>query len=198
MTRTRCGISDVSYCKRSPKVAAHRAQTCRTAGLHRVRRTGACNLAGTAHPQRSRLSQRTCSDHSCQACSSMACIAPGDPPSKRPRVVNVHAGRSHVTARGLEATLRFIQTEGLPNHFSASHQRRERQRFLTSESLFGDVVRMLEVLSATPGETVEVAFAHPLALLQRPSWKAAPSARSCVGCWTAATIESACWCILTT
>ncbi len=89
-----------------------------------------------------------------------------EPPKKRPRAVDFgHA--SHLSARALEAVLKQVRDEGLPEHFSAAQQRRERQEMLATDGLFGPVIKPMALPSASGNGTVSISFAHPLALLQK-------------------------------
>ena len=87
---------------------------------------------------------------------------------KRPRALDLgHA--SHISARALQAVLSQVRDEGVPDHFSAAHQRREKQRSLQGgETLLGPIIRDIEMPNVAGG-TSKVAIAHPLALLQKSS-----------------------------
>ena len=85
---------------------------------------------------------------------------------KRPRALDLdHA--SHISARALEAVLQQVRNEGVPEHFSAAHQRREKQRLLEADGLFGPVIRDIPIPKVTGDGTTLIAVAHPLALLQK-------------------------------
>ena len=85
---------------------------------------------------------------------------------KRPRALDLgHA--SHISARALEAVLQQVRDEGVPEHFSAAHQRREKQRLLEADGLFGPVIRDIPIPKVTGDGTTLIAVAHPLALLQK-------------------------------
>ena len=86
---------------------------------------------------------------------------------KRPLAVDLSHAGSHVSARALQAILLQVKEEGVPEHFSATHQRREKQRLLDADSLFGPVIRELQLANATGHGTTAIAVAHPLALLQK-------------------------------
>ena len=56
--------------------------------------------------------------------------------TKRPKCVEL-TQRHHVSARALQHILAQVRDEGVPEHFSASSQRRERQALLAAEGLVG-------------------------------------------------------------
>ena len=60
-----------------------------------------------------------------------------------------------------------MRDEGVPEHFSAAHQRREKQRLLEADGLFGPVIRDIPIPKVTGDGTTLIAVAHPLALLQK-------------------------------
>ena len=74
---------------------------------------------------------------------------------------------SHCSARAIQSLLAKIRNEGLTDHISASHQRREKQRLLASDGVFGPINQQVTVLRADMSGTLVVPIVHPLALLQR-------------------------------
>lgn len=78
-----------------------------------------------------------------------------------------HLGRrSYVSESGLAAILKELHTEGeLPTAISRTSIKRARQKNIHINTIYGPVLRTMDMTLGAPGETRPLAYIHPIAML---------------------------------